>query len=469
MRAAIAEIKQRPENPQRRHGRHAVVIGASMAGLLAARVLADFYDLVTILERDSLDQGRETRKGVPQGRHVHVMLVGGAHAIHSLLPGFFDEIIKKGAVLADFSTNDVFWFHHGVLKLPASSPTRMYCMTRPFLERLVRERLLAFPNVVIKSSCSAIRLLSDEGQTRITGVRVEQADGQGAEDLEADLVVDSSGRGSQIPRWLEELNYEKPPETSVGIHIGYSSRFFEMPRRSPPKWKILGVYTQAPLTRKYGIIQSVEGNRWLVTLAGNLQDYPPGDEAGFLEFARQLDHPELYSWIRDGSPLTPIVTHRFPLHLWRHYEQLTRFPAGLIVMGDAVCSFNPIYGQGMSVSALEAQALQSYLQQAPGNGQSLWRKFFRATSKIVKNPWMLATGADFLYPQTEGKRPPGTSLLNWYTARMYRTCGSDQFVATRFYEVMHLLKKPAAIFGPRMLMGVLTAKRAKVPPELNKH
>lgn len=463
----MAETRSFPQSRGIQHGKNGVVIGASIAGLLFGRVLADFYERVTILERDPLDQECDARKGVPQGRHVHVVLVGGANAIQFLFPGFFDELAKGGAVVADFSTKDVFWFHHGVLKLPAESPIIMYCMTRPFLEQQVRERLLALPNVVIQSRCMVNRLLSDAKQTRVTGVCAEHLDGGGtAETIEADLVVDASGRGSHATQWLEELGYAKPQETSVGIHIGYASRLFEQPRSARPRWKILGVYTQAPATRKYGVIQCVEGDRWLVTLAGNLRDYPPSDEAGFLEFARQLDHPELYEWVRGATPLTPITTHRFPTHLWRRYEQLSQFPEGFLVVGDAICSFNPIYGQGMSVSALQAQALQGYLSQsAPGKTRSLWRGFFQTAGSIVKNPWMLGTGADFLYPQTEGKRPFGTTFLSWYTKRMYRACGSDLLIATRFYEVMHLLKGPTAIFDPavfiRVLAGTAGSSRSK--------
>lgn len=453
----MPETSGSPQSRQIQHGKNAIVIGASMAGLLVGRVLADFYEQVTILERDPLDQACDLRKGVPQGRHAHVVLVGGANAIELLFPNLFEELRKRGAVVADFSTKDVFWFHHGVQKLPAKYPISMHCMTRPFLEHQVRERVLSLPNVVIRSGWVANQLLSDPKQTRISGLRAEPADkSKTASKIEADLVVDASGRGSQTPQWLEEFGYKKPQETSVGIHIGYASRFFEPPRTGQPSWKILGIYTQAPATRRYGIIQCVEDNRWLVTLSGNLRDYPPADEAGFLEFARHLDHPELYKWIREAKPLTPILTHRFPAHLWRRYEQLSRFPEGFLVAGDAICSFNPIYGQGMSVSALEAQALQNDLsRRAPGDTRSLWRSFFRTAAGIVKNPWMLGTGADFLYPQTEGTRPFGTHFLNWYTSRMYRACGSDPLIATRFYEVMNLLKGPTAIFHPGVFMRVL--------------
>jgi 2-polyprenyl-6-methoxyphenol hydroxylase-like FAD-dependent oxidoreductase len=450
-----------------RRGENAIVIGASMAGLLTARVLADFYEQVTILERDPPDCG--TRQGVPQGRHVHVVLVGGANAIQSLFPGLFDELAGQGAVIADFSTKDVFWFHHGVRKLPAKVPLKMYCMTRPFLEQQVRERLMSLPNVVIRHNHSVQRLVSDEKQTRIIGVSVEPlGEGKAAETLPANFVIDASGRGSRASQWLEELGYVNPPETSVGIHIGYASRFFERPKKTRPDWKFLGIYTRAPATRKYGVIQSVEGDRWLVTLAGNLRDYPPPDDAGFLEFARQLDHPELYTWIHDATPLSGIVTHCFPAHLWRRYERLSRFPDGFLIVGDAVCSFNPIYGQGMSVSALEAQALQRCLGEG-SMGTHVWRRFFQAAAGIIRSPWMLGTGADFLYPQTEGARPLGTQFLNWYTSLLYRACGSDPLIATRFYEVMNMLKGPASIFGPEVFLHVLATLKNQPQPGSANH
>lgn len=276
------------------------------------------------------------------------------------------------------------------------------------------------------------------------------------EPMKADLVVDASGRNSATPKWLGSAGFAQPEEISVAVRIGYATRFYEAPLRD---WKALAVYARAPVSTKSGVVFRVEGNRWIVTLMGCLGDYPPIDEEGFLEFARQLDHPAVYDWLQTAKPLSPAVPYRYPSHLRRRYERLTRFPEGLLVFGDALCSFNPIYGQGMSVSALEALALRDCLRSKATDGEPLWTAFFKAANRITEGPWSIATGADFLNPRVEGSRPPCAALRNWYLDRVLKATGRDPYVSTCFFEVIHLLRKPSALFRPGLLARVLFAGR----------
>ena len=214
---------------------------------------------------------------------------------------------------------------------------------------------------------------------------------------------------------------------------------------------MLAVYAQAPRSTRYAVVFPIEGNRWIVTLAGCLEDYPPGDDAGFLEFARGLDRPDVYEAIRHAESLSEIATFRFPAQQRRHYERMAHVPDRLVVMGDALCSFNPLYGQGMSVAALEAEALGALLADAP-NLDGIGKRFFKRAARIVADPWLLATGADFLYPDVGGRRPPGSALLGWFNMRVLRRCGTDAEVARRFLDVMHLLRGPLALATPRLLL-----------------
>jgi len=447
----IRQIKQ--------SNKHAVVIGASMAGLLAARVLSEHFEQVTIIERDQLSEEVEPRKGVPQGRHAHILLMKGETILRELFPDLYETFAQDGAV--PLTSADMRWYDFGVWKAPSPDPFKTYCGSRPFLEQYVRRFLAARANVRFIDGCEVNRLCANENHTRITGVSlVHHGPERHEEDLAADLVVDASGRGSRTPQWLMSLGYGRVEETSVKVDVGYATRIYRRPSHLPLDWKMLIIYPTPPLEKRGGLVYPIEDDCLMVTLAGRLRDYPPADEAGFLEYARSLPEPSLYEAIKEAEPVTPIVTYKYTANRWRHYERMARLPEGFVILGDAVCSFNPVYGQGMTVAALEARMLDVCLQDQQYQGTrndlaSVPQHFQQAIAKVVKVPWMLATGEDFRYPETGGKRPLGINLLHWYTRQVNELTGSNPMVASLFYQVLNLLKPPAVLFSPRVVNAVL--------------
>jgi 2-polyprenyl-6-methoxyphenol hydroxylase-like FAD-dependent oxidoreductase len=449
-------------------GHHAVVIGTSMAGLMAGRVLSDHFECVTLIERDRLPEDAEPRRGAPQGQHIHVLLKKGASLLTELFPDLPAALAQGGAPYLD-SIADVRWYHFDVWKARFPSTIKGYSQSRPFLEQCVRRCLTTKANVRFMDQCEVTRLCANDDKSRVTGVHVRHRNGEcSEEELAADLVVDASGRGSQAPQWLLSLGYEHVKESKVKVDIGYASRIYRRPREFSPDWKVLVIYPTPPFGKRAGYVVPIEDNCWIVSLTGWLRNYPPNDEAGFLAYARSLPEPTLYEVIKDAEPLTTIVTHRFPANQRRHYERMSRFPEGLIILGDAVCSFNPIYGQGMTTAALEASILNECLcrQQglhSRGNVAGLAQHFQKAIAKVVDAPWQLATSEDFRYPETEGHRPPGIRLLNWYTGRLHELVSSHHVATLRFYEVLHMLKPPMALFDLRILFAVLFRRRSSQP------
>jgi hypothetical protein len=282
------------------------------------------------------------------------------------------------------------------------------------------------------------------------------------EEVPAEMVVDASGRGSQAPQWLLSLGYPRVEESVVNVNVGYASCIYRHLDQTYLDQKALIIYPTPPYSKRAGYIFPIEGGRWMVTLAGWLRDYPPGDERGFLDYARSLPVPNLYRAIKEAEPLTPIVTHRFPSNRRRRFERMPRFPDGFVVLGDAACSFNPIYGQGMTTAALDAHILNKYLDEylrAHRDLQGFADRFRKRVAKAARVPWLLATGEDFRYPETDGHRPPGMRLLNWYSGRVHELSGSHPLTTLRFYEVLHMLKSPTALFEPRVLFAVLFRRR----------
>jgi 2-polyprenyl-6-methoxyphenol hydroxylase-like FAD-dependent oxidoreductase len=441
---------------QQRFGK-AIVIGGSIAGLLSARVLSDFFEKVIVLERDPAPGGPEARKSVPQGRHVHALLEAGRTVLDSLFPGLVRELGAEGASVIDMG-RDMAWFHSGAWKVRYVSGIEALFCTRPWLEWKIRGRVAALPGVELRHGCSAEELLMDATRTRIVGARVRTPEGEAQ--LEASLVVDVSGRGSRAPRWLEALGYGRPEEEKIGIDLAYTSRFYERPAHPSGDWKVLAVFPRAPGERRAGFVASVEGERWIVSLNGYFGDCPPTDEPGFLEFARSLPTRALYEAIRSARPLTPAVTHKLPAGRWLRYERMERFPEGLVLLGDSVCVLNPIYGQGMTVISLSARLLGECLaaqaSSSPGELRGLSRRFQRKLSRFLFLPWLMASTLDLKYPQAQGQRFLGLGLLHWSFGTLIDLTSLDMAASRQFYEVMHMRRGLETLLKPGFLKSFLT-------------
>lgn len=427
-----------------------------MTGLLAARVLAGRFDKVTLIERDPLKAGPEPRKGAPQTRHTHVLLARGAEVLEQLFPGLFEELLAEGAQRAEMA--DAAWFHFGAWKARARTGVMAYLQSRGLLEWKVRQRVLALGNLELRDGFEALGYLATPGGERITGLRLRRPGTSEEQRLEGvDLVVDASGRGSQAPRWLQQLGYPAVEEELVRVDLGYTSRvFLQPPETRTLGWRIMAIYPSPPHERRFGYLSPIEGGRWMVSLGGWLGEHAPVDEAGFLEFARSLPRPDIYEAIRNAQPEGPAVIHKFPGSQWRRYERLPRFPRGLVVLGDALCSFSPVYGQGMTTGALQVLLLEEYLRTLRLDDAS--ECFRREVSRLLRVPWLMATGEDLRYPEVAGERPWSSRLVRWYANRLHALGAHDPVIVRGFVGVMHMLKSPLSLLSPPILWRVLTSR-----------
>jgi 2-polyprenyl-6-methoxyphenol hydroxylase-like FAD-dependent oxidoreductase len=433
-----------------------------MAGLWASRVLSDHFHRVTLIERDRLPEDAENRKGVPQGRHLHALLVRGEQIISQLFPGLTSDFIQAGAVRLDFP-GDVLWFQEGGYKVRFYSGIALIFLSRPLLECSVRRRVLAITNLTCLEQHAVQSLVASADRTRITGVKVRRrTEGAPEEALEADLVVDATGRGSHSPQWLETLGYPRPEESVVKVDVGYTTRIFRQAPALLPNAKGIFTLPAPPHGKRAGGLFPIEGGRWIVTLAGWLGDHAPADEHGFLDYAKSLACPDIYNVISRAEPLTDFATHRFPSNLRHHYERMSRFPEGYLVMGDAMCSFNPVYGQGMSVSAMEAEALDSCLKGAGRRNslRGLARAFFKRAAKAIDTPWTLAAGEDFRFPGVEGPKPVGTDLINRYVAQVHKTTVRDRETTRALFQVLTLTHSPKRLLSPGIVLRVVRNRLA---------
>ena len=434
--------------------KHAIVIGASIGGLLAARALADFYTTVTVLERDRFPTADIPRKGVPQGHHTHGLLARGAEVIEEFFPGYIKGIVtQSGGLLGDI-TDDVRWMGHNVSLASSKSELIGLAASRPVLEGHLRRRLLALPNVRAIERCSVRGLVADSGNKRVTGVRVT-IEGEPREDFQADLVVAATGRGSPVGKWLEQLGYQPPVQEKVEIGMSYTTRKF---RRSSSDLggKIgLVVAGSAPYWRN-GVMLAQEGGSWTVSTGGFLGDDAPDENRGFLAFLATLPTMEIHDVVSRAEPLTDYHRYRYLASVRARYERLFRFPENFLVIGDALCSFNPIYGQGMTVAALEALILQRCLRTGAHN---LARRFFRAAAKIIDVPWNITLGNDLRHPRVEGPRPPMRRFINWYIGKLHVAAAQDSVLAAAFLKVANLTTPPLSLLSPAMAWRVWRGNR----------
>jgi 2-polyprenyl-6-methoxyphenol hydroxylase-like FAD-dependent oxidoreductase len=406
---------------------------------------------VTLIERDVLPRTVEPRKGVPQGRHLHVLLAAGLAALERLFPGLERELQAAGAVRVMGSREVGILGPAGWLP-PLSEPLDMLAMSRDLLEAAVRERVRATPRV---------RIL--DGRT-VVGLRVERGAVAGAimgngEVVEAPLVVDAAGRGSDAPSWLQACGYPEPPETVVDPHLGYATRIFRGSPALPQGWRMLFVMCRIEYPRA-AVLAPLEGDRFIVSLAGAGACRPAPEEEGFLAFARSLRTPLLAEVIQRATPDGPIYGTRSTRNRWRHYERLGALPAGFVPFGDGMCAFNPAYGQGITVAALEAELLRDALA-AGADPATLSRVLPRRFARVIETPWTMAVSQDTRVAGTDGPQTiPFKRVLDWYGDRMWELATVDPRMAASLLRVYHLLIPPTQLFRPGLVARVAAHRLA---------
>jgi 2-polyprenyl-6-methoxyphenol hydroxylase-like FAD-dependent oxidoreductase len=434
-----------------------------MAGLLAARVLADVYAEVVVVERDELSHAAAHRRGVPQSRHIHGLLARGQQVLEELFDGLTAELVDRGAPVGDMLEGVRVCFGGHRLQ-PGRSGLLALQASRPLLEAGLRARVRALPCVEFMDRCDVAGLTTTSDGGRVTGARViRRLDGSAEQTLTADLVVDATGRGSRTPAWLETLGYPRPPVERVRIGLGYASRTYRLATGLlDGKLGILNAAT--PDHPRGGALAVMENDRFLVTLFGILGDHPPTDPRGFTDFAATLQFPDIHQALRDAEPLDEPVPFRHPASVRHRYERLSRFPDGLLMMGDAVCTFNPIYGQGMTVIALQALALRAHLQHT--RVQPL--RFLRQVGRIIDVPWSMASGGDLAFPRVAGKRTVQMRVLNGYLVKLFAGAAHDPWLGRAFLRVAGLVDPPQALLSPSVAARVLRAglrRQSWAPPD----
>ncbi|MEV6414202.1 FAD-dependent monooxygenase [Kribbella sp. NPDC051718] len=454
-----------------REGR-VIVVGGSIAGLLAARALAEHAASVVVLEREHLTDAVAPRGHVPQGRHLHLLLAAGLDRLRDWFPGIEDELVARGAVRAD--GHNAWVYQGGAYRARGDWGRPVLCMTRPLLEQVIRTRVTALPGVAVEDAVLVDRVaVTDRGlaaaaadsglaaasstsdfadplHSRVTGVVVA------GEERSADLVVDCSGRNSRIVHDLAASGRLEVPVTRVGIDIGYAS--FLMRRSAGDFEGDFIACIDNPGSIRGGSVLPVEGERWQVTLAGVHGDAPPGDEDGVRAFADSLPSPVVGQLIGRCEWVSDVATYRFPSSQRRHFEK-AQLLQGLVMLGDAASSFDPIYGQGMSSAALQAAALEEVARRVGVLSPELPRLFHRRAARVIEAPWRIAVGGDFGHPETVGDRPAGTAQLNGYIAQVVRAAHVSVPVARAFNRVLQLADPPTALLRPAVVLRVLTTSR----------
>jgi 2-polyprenyl-6-methoxyphenol hydroxylase-like FAD-dependent oxidoreductase len=440
----------------------AVVIGASISGLMAARALSNHFAKVIVLERDSLADDEHPRKGVPQAHHVHVLLTSGLETLEHYFPGIVDEMVREGVDRMAWS-EDMRWYQAGSWKTRIPCGISFYPQARVALEGRIRARLRKQPGVEIRSECSVQGLMYDESRQSVSGVRVMQ-DGQPG-GIQADLVVDAAGRGSRVLKWLDELRYPAPPKEVMPIDLVYVSRLYRQ-TGAARNWKGLACHPSGGIPRG-GILLPLDSERWILTLFGYLGEHPTADDEGILRFTKELPVPDLYNVISQAEPLSDPIKFEYPRQVRQRYDKLERFPNGLLVVGDAMCSLDPVFGQGMTIASQEARALDGALSVKTDNAEALRIAFFVACQHIIETPWLVTKSEALRFKNMPGEHPLFIRILQWYTGHVFALSAESVQVYRAFLDVMHLTHGPEALFRPavlgRVLGRALSGKKAAGP------
>jgi 2-polyprenyl-6-methoxyphenol hydroxylase-like FAD-dependent oxidoreductase len=436
---------------------HAVVLGGSIAGSLAARVLADTCEQVTVVDRDVFSEVVQPRHAVPQGHHIHALLARGQQILEELFPGFTGELISRGVPVGDFGTS-LSWYFNGAMIRKAYTGLVCVAAGRPLLETYVRGRVRAFPNVTFRDRTDIRGLVASGDRGRITGVRIQGPDASAPEEvLDADLVVDTTGRGSRTPRWLEELGYGRVEEERVTMDLTYTTCDYQAPLPFDPIGEDIAIIPVATPGMPRGAIFARMPDCYAISLTGILGDRPPTDHEGFLDYVKSLPVPEIYQAARQAEPLGTPATFRFPASIRRHYERMPRLPRGLLAMGDATCIFNPVYAQGMTVAAIDTLVLARHVTDGPPDPA----RYFSDLARVIDAPWDMAAGADLGFAGTKGRRTLKVRMGNAYIPRLQAAAVRDGSLSVAFLRAAGLVDPPQALLRPGVVARVLFPRSSR--------
>jgi 2-polyprenyl-6-methoxyphenol hydroxylase-like FAD-dependent oxidoreductase len=439
--------------------RHAVVIGAGMSGLSAARVLEGFFEKITVLDRDDLPDGPAARAGVPQARHVHALVPRGAKELDELFPGFLAEYEAKGAHGLDIAYEGVILRYPG-WQQPMRSEQKVYFATRDLTESIVRRRLREGGRVEIlpRIEATGLHVRPDAPERALGVLAVQRGSGGTNLTIEADLVVDASGRASKAPSWLAAIGAEVPREEVVDCFSGYSSRWYEAPEDMPADlwWKMVWI-DPSPAEGHFigGVLFPVEGRRWIITLIGYAKHYPPNDEEGFVRALGALRSPVLARMAELGRPVSPVYSSRANQNRLRRFDKLARPLPGFVAISDSVCTFNPMYGQGMTVATLSARALESTLTRVSLRDPGFERVFFGNQHRAIKDAWSLATSADMRFPGTKSDLREPSRFAKFFGSAVLQAMIVDGEVLRRTSPIYYMMKPTRSLFEPGLAARIL--------------
>ncbi len=462
------------------HPQHAIVIGGSIAGMCAARVLCDVFERVTVIDRDTYPEDAQHRKGVPQSRHPHALLNGGREQLEAHFPGFVEKMLEGGALELDPGRDMATLRPDGWAGGRETPNTLLFC-SRVLLEAVIRKLSAKHQNVRYIENTVVTGLTASDNPQRVTGVRTK-VDDQAAE-LSAGLVVDASGRGTRITDWLEELGLPAPQQTVVDADSGYSTRWYQGPAEAdrPAEWwwrslwlEPLAEGTGRPEDQYFGLLFPVEGDRWIVTTASWGGRELPRDPENFEATIGRLRSPVLADAIAHAQPISDVYARRAMQNAWRHYERWSVDLPGFIATGDATCGFNPVYGQGMTSAAFCATVLQRCLKGEDPTSARFARRFFKEQAKFLSVPWLMATSRDrqqaHMTDTDTEEKPSRLGLLvrsaaTFYLGQLALAAGRDSVVNQRLFDVINLSVLPRVLIDPRVIARIVWARfRQKLAP-----
>ncbi|MBM7587431.1 flavin-dependent dehydrogenase [Bacillus pakistanensis] len=436
-----------------------IVIGGSIAGNLAAKALSHTFRQVIILEAGQRWKEKAPRKRVPQSYHPHVLLKGGEEAIEKLFPHFLDQLIEDGSIVNNF-TRDLKWHHFGFWKQQFSGELVMVQQSRPMLEWHLQHRVDQVSNIVTKYETKVEKLILDHQRNKISGVRVRSFKTGREEELLADLVVDASGFGSKNIEWLKSYGVEIKEE-KVWIQLFYATRFFRLKSEDPLDWCNLLISPSFPENPYGAFIQTIEKNRFSVTFSGYANERAPKTNEEFFAYAEKLPVPDVLQFLEQVEPISEIKIHKIPYQVRRRFD-LADVPEGFLVVGDAHCRFDPVFGQGISVAAMEALELQRYFNYSAYPDKGFTKSFHKRISNLIVTPWEMAITEAFRHPDIKGARPLLQPFKQWYSKKVYQLSAFDPEVYLRLVRVMNLLKPPLHLFHPKVWFTILTKQKKKI-------